>query len=123
LLVRQSAIVFIVAGVVYLLTAPGDGAARARRPRAVAVFLAGAAAPLALTCLALMAAGTFRTFWFWTVQYARYYQADLLTGWSNLIRTLTAVAPSSSVVLTLALIGSARLRAIGYARSASSCSC
>ena len=105
LLVRQSAIVFIVGGFVYLLTASGDGAARARRPRAVAVFLAGAAAPLALTCLALMAAGTFRTFWFWTVEYARYYQADLLTGWSNLIRTLTVVAPSSSVVLTLALIG------------------
>ena len=106
LLVRQSASAFIVAGFVYLLTARVDEAVRAGRARAAAVFVAGAVTPLALTCLALTAAGTFRAFWFWTVQYAPYYQADLLTGWSNLIRTLTAVAPSSSVVLTLALIGS-----------------
>ena len=105
-LVRQSAILFIVAGFVHLLTAQVEEAARAGRTRAAAVYLAGAVTPLALTCLALTAAGTFRTFWFWTVQYAPYYQADLLTGWSNLVRTLTAVAPSSSVVLTLALIGS-----------------
>jgi hypothetical protein len=105
-LVRQSAILFIVAGFVYLLTTHVEEAARAGRTRAATVFLAGAVTPLALTCLALTAAGTFRTFWFWTVQYAPYYQADLLTGWSNLIRTLSAVAPSSSVVLTLALIGS-----------------
>ena len=102
-LVRQSAIVFIAFGLVYLLGR--EETPPAGRARATAVLLAGAAAPLALTCLALLAAGTFRTFWFWTVQYAPYYQADLVTGWRNLVSTLTAVAPSSSVLLTLALIG------------------
>ncbi len=107
LLVRQSAAFFVAGGVVYLLVVGGDAAARPRvgRRRAVAVLLAGAAAPLALTCLLLWAAGTFRTFWFWTFSYARYYQADPATGWSNLARTLGSVAPSTSVALALGAIG------------------
>ena len=108
LLIRQSAALFLVGAVVYLLVARGDGIAehpRVKRLGAIAVLLAGAAAPLALTCLALWAAGTFRTFWFWVFTYARYYQADPATGWSNLVRTLGAVAPSTSVVLALAAVG------------------
>ena len=108
LLIRQSAALFVIGAVVYLLVARGDGIAerpRVGRVGATAVFLAGAAAPLALTCLALWAAGTFRTFWFWVFSYARYYQADPATGWSNLVRTLGAVAPSTSVVLALAAVG------------------
>jgi 4-amino-4-deoxy-L-arabinose transferase-like glycosyltransferase len=106
-LVRQSAAVFAVGGVVYLLTARGDVAGRPRVGRLgpIAVFGAGAAAPLALTCLGLWAAGTFQTFWFWVFSYARYYQADLSMGWSNLVRTLGSVAPSASVVLALAAVG------------------
>jgi dolichyl-phosphate-mannose-protein mannosyltransferase len=113
LLVRQSAATFVAGGVVYLLV-PGVGAEQHRvgRARAVAVFLAGAVAPLALTCAGLLAAGTFRTFWFWTFSYAPYYQADAAAGWSNLVRTLGAVAPSTSVALALAGIGlGAALRA------------
>jgi dolichyl-phosphate-mannose-protein mannosyltransferase len=108
LLIRQSAGLFVVGAVVYLFVARGGGIAehpRVGRRGAIAVLLAGAAAPLALTCLALWAAGTFRTFWFWVFTYARYYQADPATGWSNLARTLGAVAPSTSVVLALAAVG------------------
>ena len=107
LVIRQSAVLFVMGGVVYLLAAPGDGAGRPRVERvgAMAVFLAGAAAPLALTCLALWAAGTFRTFWFWVFSYARYYQTDPATGWSNLLRTLGSVAPSTSVILALSAVG------------------
>jgi len=108
LLIRQSAGLFLVGAVVYLFVARGDGIAehpRVGRLGAVAVLLAGAAAPLTLTCLTLWAAGTFRTFWFWVFTYARYYQADPATGWSNLVRTLGAVAPSVSVVLALAAVG------------------
>jgi len=108
LLIRQSAALFVIGAVAYLLVARGDGIAehpRVGRLGAIAVFLAGAATPLALTCLALWTAGTFRTFWFWVFTYARYYQADPATGWSNLVRTLGAVAPSTSVVLALAAVG------------------
>ncbi len=39
----------------------------------VGVFLLGAAAPFALTCLLLLAMGVFGRFWFWTFSYAREY--------------------------------------------------
>jgi 4-amino-4-deoxy-L-arabinose transferase-like glycosyltransferase len=107
LLVRQSTATFVAGGAAYLLLARSDQAQRSRpgRAAAVAVFLAGAAAPLVLSGIALWAAGTFRTFWFWIFSYARYYQADPATGWSNLARTLGAVTPSTSVALALAAIG------------------
>ena len=107
LLVRQSAAPFVAGGVLYLLVSRRDGPEPPRigRGHAIAVFLVGAAAPSALTCLGLLAAGTFRTFWFWAFTYAPHYQADLSTGWGNLVRTLGAVAPSTSVTLALAAIG------------------
>ena len=106
LLVRQSAALFVVGGAAYLLALDADPAQpRLGRVPAVAVFLAGAAAPLVLTCLGLLRAGTFGTFWFWVFTYAPYYQADLSTGWSNLVRTLGTVVPSVSVALTVAAIG------------------
>jgi 4-amino-4-deoxy-L-arabinose transferase-like glycosyltransferase len=106
LLIRQSAALFVLGGVAYLLVARGGaGRPRVARVGALVIFLAGAAAPLALTCVALWAAGTFRTFWFWVFSYARYYQADPSTGWSNLVRTLGSVAPSTSVILALSAVG------------------
>lgn len=45
-----------------------------RRAGAVtALFLVGAAVPVALVLLALAAAGVFPTFWFWAVQYGSHY--------------------------------------------------
>ena len=105
LLVRQSAAIFAAGAVFYLLVSESSERPRIGRASAVAIFLGGAATPLALACLALLAAGTFRTFWFWVFSYAPYYQADLSTGWSNLARTLGAVVPSVSVALALAAIG------------------
>ena len=106
-LVRQSTAPFVLGGTVYLLL-PGRPPAGRRWPARVgetAVFVVAAAAPLALTCLGLWLAGTLRTFWFWVFSYARYYQADPSTGWSNLVRTLGALAPSVSVAIGLAAIG------------------
>jgi hypothetical protein len=107
LLVRQSAAPFVAGGALYLLVSgrntpepPQTG-----RGAAVAGFLAGAVAPLALTGAVLLAAGTFRTFWFWAFTYAPYYQEDVRAGWDNLTRTLSAVAPSTSVALGLGTIG------------------
>ncbi len=109
LLVRQSAALFVAGAVFYLLVADAETSERprARRGRVVAVFLAGAAAPLVLTSLVLLAAGTFRNFWFWVFAYGPYYQADPSTGWRNLVRTLGAAAPSASVALGLPAIGAA----------------
>jgi len=107
LLVRQSVALFVAAGVYCLLVSQIDAAAppRMSRGRAVAVFVAGAAVPLALTCLWLLAAGTFRTFWFWVVSYGPYYQADLPTGWNNALRALGSVVPPQLAALGLAAIG------------------
>jgi hypothetical protein len=109
LIVRQSAALLVAGGASYLFASGADGAERPRvgRGHAIAVFLAGAALPLVFACVALLAAGTFRTFWFWVFSYAPHYQADLPTGWRNLARTLGDVAPSTSVALTLAAVGTA----------------
>ena len=111
LLIRQSTALFVAGGVAYLLVSDAGATDRPRagRARAIAVFAAGALVPLALTCGGLFAAGTFRTFWFWVFLYAPHYQAGLSTGWSNLVRTLGTVAPSTSVALALAAIGVAAL--------------
>jgi hypothetical protein len=107
LLVRQSAAPFVAGGAFYLLVSGRDApeSSRIGRGRAVAIFLAGTVAPLVLTCAGLLAAGTFRTFWFWVFTYAPYYQEDVWAGWENLGRTLGAIAPSTSVALALAAIG------------------
>lgn len=106
LLVKQSAAVFAVGGALYLASSSGGPPAGwRRRLRATVPFVAGALAPFALVCLMLLRAGTFETFWFWSFVYAPTYSAGLATGWSNLLRTLGAVAPSSSVGLALAAVG------------------
>jgi len=107
LLVRQNTAFFVAGGALYLLAAAADDSARSwtRRLTDAAIFLAWAAVPVALAALGLLAAGTFGTFWFWVFVYAPHYHADLATGWTNLVRTLTAVAPSSSVALALAAVG------------------
>jgi len=74
-------------------------------------LLLAALIPLAAVCLLLVAAGTFKTFWFWTFAYAAEYAGatDLPTGLGNLRRALAAIAPSSAVLLALAAIGTAAL--------------
>jgi hypothetical protein len=67
-----------------------------RRPRApresferLAAFAAAALLPMAVTALALLRAGVFERFWFWTVTYAATYgaQASAADGWTNLAET------------------------------------
>jgi len=60
---------------------------------------------MALVCLALWRAGTLQTFWFWSFVYGSTYSAGLATGWANLLRSLTAITPTSSVALALAAVG------------------
>ena len=107
LLVRQSTAAFVAGGAAYIVLAYRDQRQPSRLGRVggLTVFLAGGAAPLVLTAISLWMAGTFKTFWFWVFSYARYYQADPATGWSNLVRSLSSVAPSTSLVLALTVVG------------------
>src|SRR4030095_14227205 len=90
-----------------------DGAATGESPvarwperlRRVALFLGGGVAPFVLVCLWLFLAGTLGTFLFWSFVYGSTYSASLLASVGNLGGRFMAVAPSSSVTLTLVVIG------------------
>ncbi len=73
-LMKQPGIVFAAFGALYIARCTW------KRPRLLAsreaAYLAGAALPFALTCLALARAGAFQNFWFWTFTYAREYSSE-----------------------------------------------
>ena len=71
----------------------------------MALFLGGAVAPFVLVCLWLLLAGTLGTFLFWSFVYGSTYSASLSASVGNLGGRFVAVAPSSSVTLTLVVIG------------------
>ena len=106
-LCKQSAAGFVAGGAAYLLlpAAADEDHGWRRRLGATALFVAGAVVPMAIVCLALWRAGTLQTFWFWSFVYGSTYSAGLATGWANLLRSLTAITPTSSVALALAAIG------------------
>jgi hypothetical protein len=73
-LMKQPGLLFIALGIIYVVCV--DLARRLSLKRIllhILVFLAGAAAPLAITFLILWYAGVFDTVWFWTINYAREY--------------------------------------------------
>jgi hypothetical protein len=123
-LMKQSAVAFVLGAALYLFLssadelAVGDGAATGdsrltpwrERLRAVALFLGGAAAPFVLVCLWLLLAGTLGTFLFWAFVYGSTYSASWSASFGNLGGRFVAVAPSSSVTLTLVAIGVVALR-------------
>jgi hypothetical protein len=118
-LMKQSATAFVLGGALYLFlstaddlaaneaASAGDGgiAPWRQRLRAVALFLGGAVAPFVLVCLWLLLAGTLGTFLFWSFVYGSTYSASLSASVGNLGGRFVAVAPSSSVTLTLGVIG------------------
>ena len=124
LLMKQSAAAFVLGGGLYLfLSTPDDLAANEAastgdgriapwplRLRAAALFLGGAVAPLVLVCLWLLLAGTLGTFLFWSFVYGSNYSASLAASVGNLGGRFVDVAPSSSVTLTLVVIGLVALR-------------
>lgn len=118
-LMKQSGAAFVLGAALYLFQSTVDGSAVddaastgggriapwAQRLRAVSLFLGGAVAPFALVCLWLLVAGTLGTFLFWSVVYGSTYSAALSASIGNLGGRFAAVAPSSSVTLTLVVIG------------------
>ena len=76
-LMKQSGLAFAAFGVCLLVQSqwkrPFDWRTLAAR---VGGFALGVILPFALTCLILAASGVSRTFWFWTVDYARQYASE-----------------------------------------------
>jgi 4-amino-4-deoxy-L-arabinose transferase-like glycosyltransferase len=87
-LMKQPGIAFAAFGALYIARCSW------KQPRLLvsreAAYLAGAALPFALTCLALAHAGVFRNFWFWTFTYAREYSSEtsLAVGWQAFQQSL-----------------------------------
>ena len=105
-LMKQSGGVFVAGSAIFVLVSNASGMPRwSRRLGATALFLVGALTPLVLVCLALWRAGTFNTFWFWTVVYASNYSTDLHTGWVNLVSAMARITPSLLVALALGALG------------------
>lgn len=73
-LMKQPGIAFAAFGALYIARCSW------KQPRLLAsreaAYLAGAAMPFVLTCLALAHAGVFQNFWFWTFTYAREYSSE-----------------------------------------------
>jgi 4-amino-4-deoxy-L-arabinose transferase-like glycosyltransferase len=108
-LMKQPGFVFPLFGLGWLAWArlrPGGEGARGLLPD-VAVFLVGAAAPLAVTVAALAAAGVLDRFYFWVVQYAREYAStvSLRGGLRNLAHTSSRIAAEHGLLLALAAAG------------------
>ncbi len=98
LVMKQPGASFIAFGALYLIV---------KRPRVLAVYLAGAALPFGLTCLVLWRAGVFGKFWFWTVSYGEQYGSIVspATGLLLLVGTLPKVIGPSFLLWALAGVG------------------
>ena len=98
-LMKQHGILFGVFAAGYLVSV--------RRWKLLPLFLAGAAAPFAITCLILWWAGVFCRFWFWTFTYASRYVAEnsLRDGAAALAATFGPILRESGALWALAALG------------------
>lgn len=91
-LMKQPGVMFGIFGGLYLVKSEyRDGRldGRGLAPRAGALVL-GSVLPFAVTCLALLAAGSFHKFWFWTFQYSREYASIVSVGYGLQLFRLNA---------------------------------
>lgn len=104
-LVKQSGGVFVLFGLVCVLTrAPGG---LRRKLAAGAVLVAGSVAPYVSLCLVMLLAGTFGSFWFWTSTYAYHYGTgqSVARGAMNLWAALGSILPTCYLAVALAALG------------------
>jgi hypothetical protein len=118
-LMKQHGLFFPVFGALY---AVWEGRRRHPGSRArvadLGTFGLGAALPVLLTGVALLAGGVLRTFWFWTFEYATQYvaQVDPAQGGRLLVATLAWIVRQSPLVWGLAAVGLTSLRWDGESR-------
>ena len=105
---KQHGILFALFGAAWLLARDLGRPRVTRRVAAqrLAVFVGGAAVPVAAVLVAIAAAGVFRKFWFWNVVYAADYAtgSTLTQGMDNLVYQLGHMRPLSGFAV-LAGIG------------------
>ncbi len=85
------------------------------------LFLFGAFLPYLLTCLILALAGVFDKFWFWTVDYAMAYSAQvpLEVAWGIFKERMVYVAGSNPILWILAGVGLIAVFSVKQARKRS----
>ena len=81
LLMKQPAVFFILFGAIFLLCNDIHRHSTLKKITLhISIFGAGAIVPFGLTCLILWRAGVFEKFWFWTINYAALYGAQVPLG-------------------------------------------
>lgn len=92
-LMKQPGILFAVLGAVYLGYCEWQAAPRDQRGlfRKEVAYACGVALPFAVTCLWMIASGSFGKFWFWTFVYAREYATT--TGFGEGLDVLRIMLP------------------------------
>ena len=96
---KQPGILFVIFAAAYLMAM--------RQWKKLPLFLAGAVAPFALTCLLLWRAGVFDRFWFWTFTYASHYGTEnsLSDGVAALAATFGPILQRGFALWALAAVG------------------
>jgi hypothetical protein len=108
-LMKQHAIFFALFGVANTLLTSRAVHRLSWRPALArtGILLLGIAAPVAATVLYLLRSDVFDPFWFWTVDYARLYAAQLspAEGWSSFLRNFPVAVGPSALLWLLAGVG------------------
>jgi hypothetical protein len=104
-LMKQPGIAFVLFGAVYLAYSHAEP--RWKAIREIAILLAGAAAPFAITCVLLLRTGVFGKFWFWVFSYGAQYGSAIrpLDGLLLLIGTLPSVIGANAPIWLVATAG------------------
>jgi hypothetical protein len=104
-LMKQPGIAFVLFGAVYL--ARSHPKPRWRSIREIALLLAGATVPFALTCVLLLKAGVFDKFWFWVFSYGSQYGSAIrpLDGLLLFAGTLPSVIGTTAPIWLIAAAG------------------
>jgi hypothetical protein len=116
-LMKQPGILFAVFGAVYLgycgwQASPRDWLGLVRKEVA---YACGVALPFAVTCLVMLASGSFGKFWFWTFVYAREYATT--TGFGEGFEVLRIMLPSVVLpALWIWILAGSGLSAIAWNR-------
>jgi hypothetical protein len=107
-LMKQPGLLFVFFGVFWnLWSARRDGATGRKAAEQSGLLLAGAIIPFALTCLAVVWAGAFSTFWLWIFSYAREYGSlvTLSEGIQAMISMTAHVMSGAPLIWLIAAAG------------------
>jgi hypothetical protein len=107
-LMKQQGVFFSFFGLSWIVLAEWKRSPWRRIAQHTGLYSAGLIAPFLLVCLAVTLAGDFKTFWFWTFQYAREYVsgASFSNGEKALWIQLLAMARPHWPIALLAVAGS-----------------